>query len=378
VDRDDDLGVKARVKTPVIGREQNVNAAVNLALQDAEEPDSNAIFKAIRIYDNLKVDSTDKKYGECQVATIAGSELSDVNADKKLVAELNDVLKTFPATEVILVTDGFADEAILPLIQSRVPVTSVQRITVRHSKSIEETVWLFSRYLKILVENPKYSRYALGLPGILLMVLGVLSALNLLVYAWIAFLVVFGIFLFIKGFMLDKAIRDFYIWVKEYSPPPFSILIMNFAAITGFLLMTIGVYLGGNQVATFISDAGIITPVQWLPMFPRLVGIFLSQSIFLIVVGICILLLGRTLRWFFEHDSRLLRTVVIIVVVAWSWQILYQVSQILIDPTLAYDMLVFAIIVGIILAVASMLVTSVMHKMYAGFFREKRSKIEES
>lgn len=378
VDRDDDLGVKARVKTPIVGREQSINAAVSLALRDPEEPDSNAIFEAVRIYDHLREVSPDKKHGECQIATITGSELGDVGADKKLVAELNDVLKAFPATEVVLVTDGFADEVILPLVQSRVPVTSVRRITVRHSKSIEETVWLFSRYLKMLIENPKYSRYALGLPGMLLVVLGVLSALNLLIYAWIAFLIVFGMFLFIKGFMLDKAIRDFYIWVKEYSPPPFPVQIANFAAIAGFLLMALGVYLGGNQVAAFASSAGLITPAQWLSMLPRLLGTFLSQSIFLIVVGICVLLLGRTIRWFFEHDSRLLRTIVIIVVVAWSWQIFYQASQILIDPTLAYDTLVFAIIVGIILAVASVLVTSLIHKMYADFFREKESKIEES
>jgi putative membrane protein len=57
-----------------------------------------------------------------------GSELGGVGADRKLVSEFNDVLKAFPATDIVLVVDGYADEAILPLIQSRVPVTSVRRI----------------------------------------------------------------------------------------------------------------------------------------------------------------------------------------------------------------------------------------------------------
>lgn len=54
VDRDGDLGAKAGVKTPVVGREANLNAAVALALKDPEEPDANAMFEVVRIFDRLK------------------------------------------------------------------------------------------------------------------------------------------------------------------------------------------------------------------------------------------------------------------------------------------------------------------------------------
>jgi len=380
VDRDDDLGVKAGVKTPIVGREENINAAVNLALRDPEEPDANAIFEAVRIYDRLKESAPDKaSKEECQIATIAGSELGDVGADKELVSELTAVLKTFPASEVILVTDGFADETILPLVQSRVPVTSVRRITVRHSESIEETVWLFSRYVKMLFENPRYARMALGLPGLLLIVVGILSILNWAGYSWIAFLIVFGSYLVIKGFMLDKAARNFYVWVREYSPPPFPVQIAGFAAVGGFLLIGMGVYQGFYQASVFASSEQppLIDLSQWIGAFPKLLGHFLSQSIFLIVVGICIVLSGRAIRWFIEHDSRLLRTIDIVVVVAWSSLIFYQASQILIDPKLPYDTLIFAIIVGIVLAVATVLITSLMHRRYASFFREKEENVAE-
>ncbi|MCJ7614473.1 DUF373 family protein, partial [Candidatus Bathyarchaeota archaeon] len=37
VDRDDDLGMKAGINTPVLGRKENVNAAASLALRDPEE-----------------------------------------------------------------------------------------------------------------------------------------------------------------------------------------------------------------------------------------------------------------------------------------------------------------------------------------------------
>jgi len=380
VDRDDDLGVKAGMKTPILGREENINAAVTLALRDPEEPDANAIFEAVKIYDRLRESSAgEESHAECQIATIAGSELGDVGADKELVSELTEVLKTFQASEVVLVTDGFADETILPLVQSRVPVTSVRRVTVRHSESIEETVWLFSRYLKMLFENPRYARMALGLPGLLLIVLGVLSVLNWTGYSWIAFLIVLGSYLVVKGFMLDKAARNFYVWVREYSPPPFSSLIIGFTALAGFLLIGIGVYQGFYQASAFVSNANppLVHPNQWIGALPMIFGHFLSQSIFLIVVGMLTVLFGRAIHWFFEHDSRLLRTVDIMVVVAWSSYIFYQASQILMDPKLPYDILVFSIIVGIVLAVTSVVFTSLLHRLYSGFFREKGRKVEE-
>ncbi len=380
VDRDDDLGVKTGMKTPIIGREENINAAVSLALKDPEEPDANAIFEAVRIYDRFKEGTPEEKpQGECQIATIAGSELGDVGADKTLVSELIEVLKTFPASEVILVSDGFADEAILPLVQSRVPVSSVRRISVRHSESIEESVWLFSRYVKILFENPRYSRTMLGLPGILLIILGLLYILNWIGYSWIAFLIVLGSFLIIKGFMLDKAARNFYVWVREYSPPPFPIQIASFAAVAGLLLIAIGFYQGGFQASNFIAGLNPMPrlPQEWIGALPRLFGEFLSQSIALIAIGISVLLSGRAIRWFFEHDSRLLRTAVIVVTVAWSWQIFYEASQILKNPTLTYDTLVYTIVVGIFLTLASVLITTVIHRKYAEFFREKDAKVEE-
>lgn len=380
VDRDDDLGSKAGIKTPLIGREENVSAAVNLALKDPEEPDANAIFEAVRIYDRFMESNPEKELkGECQIATIAGSELGDVGADKTLVTELTQVLSDFPASEVILVTDGFADEAILPLVQSRVPVTSVRRITIRHSESIEETIWVFSRYLKMIFENPRYSRVVLGLPGMLFIILGVLYILNWIGYSWIAFLIVFGGFLVVKGFMLDKAARGLYMWIREYSPPPFPVLIAGFAAMAGFLLIGLGLYQGGFQAS---SSIGTLDPMptwlaEWLGSLPLIFGEFLTQSITLIVIGICVVLSGRAIRWFFEHDSRLFRTVVIIVVVAWSSQIIYEASRILITPTLTYERLVFGILIGIFLTIASFLITVALHRKYRSYFWEKGAKVEE-
>jgi len=374
VDRDGDIGAKTGIKTPIIGRKENLEAAIALALKDPEEADANAMFEAIRIYDRLEQER--KLYEKLQVATISGTELGGVGADRKIVAELNEVLKKFPANEVILVTDGIADEMVLPLIESRIPVSSVRRVIVKHSKSIEETAMLFMKYLRTLWEDPRYSKIFLGLPGILLVLVGFLSAFNLLTYFWIAFLLIFGSILLIRGFGIDKLVKKLYIGLKEYSPPPFHIQIAGFTVIVGFLSIGIGIYQGITyalgSMGEPITDIGV-----FIELLPLLIGRFIQGSVFLIIVGICVILTGRAIRWYFERDVRLLRTVAMIVVIAWSSQILEQTSKVLISPSeeLLTTGLALSIFIGILLAIASFLIIFIIHRKYLDFFKEK--EIEE-
>ena len=372
VDRDGDLGTKAGVKTPAVGRESNLDAAVSLALKDPEEPDANAIFEAIRIYDRLRAENRPEETVE--VATLSGSELGGISADRKVVAELNELLRTFEATEVILVSDGYSDEAVLPVIQSRVPVSSVRRIIIKHSESIEETAALFSRYLRLLVDNPRYSRIILGLPGVLILLLGVLSIFGFVQYYVIVLGIVVSVFLVVKGFGVDKMARGLYKWAKEYSAPPLRVQISSFSTIAGALLIVLGVYLGGARASVELSPQPDIA--GYLSILPRLTGFFIEDAITLIVIGVCVTLLGRAIRWYLEHDARLLRNSALIVTVGWSRQIFLSASGLL-TGTVGSERVVLAIIIGILIGIASVLIIFVLHRRAKGFFREAEKEIEE-
>jgi putative membrane protein len=368
VDRDGDLESKAGVKTPLIGRGENLDAAVALALKDPEEPDANAMFEAIRVYDHLKAENNPAETFE--IATLSGSELGGVGADRKIVAGLNELLESFSASEVILVTDGYSDEAVLPLVQSRVPVSSVRRIVVKHSESIEETAALLSRYLRTIIDNPRYSRIALGLPGLLILILGILSIFGWVQYYLIAFVLVLSVFLLVKGFGIDKSARDFYRWVREYSPPPLRVQISNFSLVAGALCIVLGAYLGWTNVPSAEIAA-------WLSNVPKIVGFFIEGSATLIVVGFCVPLLGRGIRWYIERDARLLRNAVLIVIIGWSQQILIATSELLKTPKIGYDRIIFSIVVGILMGVASVLIIFAVHRSKRGFFAETEEQAEE-
>jgi putative membrane protein len=246
-----------------------------------------------------------------------------------------------------------------------VPVSSVRRIVVKHSESIEQTAALFTRYLKMIMENPRYSRIALGLPGILFLILGALAVFGLVHYYFIAFIIVLGAYMFVKGFGIDKLAKRIYIWIKEYSPPPLPVQISAFSVLAGFLCVGIGIYLGLNAVAEQNLDWS-----NWLGVLPQAAGAFIMDSKDLAVIGVCLALTGRAIRWYFERDARLLRNAALIVLIGWTRQILEAVSVILINPKAGYETLIFSIVIGILLSVASILIVIVIHRSARGFFKE--------
>ena len=79
IDRDDDIGKKAGIVSPVVGRNACLEAAQRLALEDPEDDDSNAIFGAVKTYEDL----ISKGY-TAEVVTIAGDKNRGVQADEKL------------------------------------------------------------------------------------------------------------------------------------------------------------------------------------------------------------------------------------------------------------------------------------------------------
>lgn len=376
VDRDADLGTKADIKTPLIGRAANLNAAVSLALKDPEEADANAMFEAVSLFDRLMKEK--KPEENFEIATICGSELGGVGADRKLVSELLAILANFKAEEVILVTDGYTDEAILPLVESRVPVSSVRRIVVKHSESIEETAQLFGKYLKTLVQNPKYSRIALGLPGALMLIWIILTLAQVPnFYYAITILLVLSTFMLVKGFGVDRSAKDFYKWIREYSPPPLPVQIGNYTTIAGILCIFVSAYAGYSNAFSKIARPFPVDTSGWLSQLPAISAYFLQGAIYLVVVGLCTILVGRTIRMYFAHDVRVLRNSALIVSVAWSSVIFNGAAEVLLNPTESLTQLVFYIIVGILIGIASVLVMLIVHRSYKGFFVKSEEEADE-
>ncbi len=290
-----------------------------------------------------------------------------------------------------LVSDGYSDEAVLPLVESRVPVSSVRRIVIKHSESIEETAAVFTKYIRLLVENPRYSRIALGLPGLLVFIFGVLWAINYFIpgaifWYGIAIVIVLGGFLLLKGFGVDKATKDFYAWARDYSPPSLPMQISNYTVIAGILCIAVSVYLGIANVNINVAPAADLG--GWLSITPRLAYYFITGIVDLLVVGLIIVLIGRSVRLYVERDSKLLRNVALVVSVAWTRFVLIGTANVIIhyyNNTSAvvalndsiFQGFLFTIIVGILIGVASVLLIYIVNRSAKDFFKKRGEKSEE-
>ena len=284
VDRDNDVGEVLGISTPVIGEENILKIALDYILRRPEDSDSNALFAAVQTYRELVA----KGYsGRVNVALLAGVAEEGVEADIKILRELDEVLSKEKFTGAILVSDGPTDEAVAPLIQSRLPLISVRRVIVQQSRGVEETFVLMVNYIRKLFTEEKYRRFSLGLTGAFLITYVVLSTL-LPQFLWPLILSATGTILVVKGYNLDVILRNIY----SSRPITFATLVLSglllllgmiqgvsvlvqsisrgfFVAIGNMMLASIGAQL--LTIDLFVLSAS-------LPIFGRIVDTFISYK----------------------------------------------------------------------------------------------------
>ena len=354
IDVDDDIGKKAGVETPILSRNKNLEAASTLALADPEEADANAMFGAVRIYDSLMEKYPNELY---QVATISGSASGGIEADCNVVRELESILKSFRATGVILVTDGYSDEAVIPLIQSRVPITSIQHIVVKHSERIEETWAVIFRYLRQLVEDPYYSRVSLGVPGVMLIIVGILQVFNQLQNAGMILTFVMGLVLLIKGFGWEDKLNI----VKLRLPTP-DRQITAASSSFGFILTLVGAIQGISNAWKYLPNPAPLwweDFAWWVQQSPNLIGQFMLAGIDLIILGAMVSLIGGVAAHYIRKDPKIWQNVVGIIVTFWIRFISLESARVLIEPdkTLTlFSPLVLYTLAGVVTTITSVFI----------------------
>ena len=302
IDRDDDLGRKTGIPTPVVGRNACIEAAQRLALEDPEDADSNSIFFAVKTYEDL----VSKGY-KTQVIVVTGVENRGVQADEKVASEIKSVLKKFSADGAVIVSDGEDDEMVIPVIQSVIPVISVQRVVMQVSRTIEHSYAVFGKFLKLVMYNPKYSKFFLGVPGILLLIggIGAVTGYNAEIFA-VLVTILGGAFL-IRAFDIDKA------WSNWAKPTPEGFTRM-FTLITGLILIAASVPAGITTVSpeNIPSDLGIINLIT----DEVVIGQFVSGMIPFLWIGLGTIFVGILFsNWLnrkLRHISDLLRIIVLV------------------------------------------------------------------
>lgn len=318
VDRDNDIGEKTRFRGPIRGREDVQKCAVELGLSDPEDSDFNALFQTIRVYEEIK------KEHMAEIAVFTGHRDVGLKSDREIAKQLDSVLANFKADYIILVTDGSEDDHIIPVLQSRVPILSVKRVVVKQSEQLESTYFKIKDFIDESLENPKFARLIFGLP-----------ALALLLYAlfglegWRAIVGVVGIYLFIKGFKLEKYITGSY---EELST---SLTRRRFSFFMYIVAIAIGILaiFRGYDLSLPWFDTGILEGIT----------AFISSSVYFFFIAGTVAWIGRNIG--VSHMNLKKVSSVIIFGFAISL-VVYNAAELILKPELTIFNFVVSILLG--------------------------------
>ncbi|HJU79380.1 MAG TPA: DUF373 family protein [Nitrososphaeraceae archaeon] len=332
IDRDDDLGKNGGVETPVFGRDQCINAGTRLAIEDPEDADANAIFGAVKIYEELVT----KGY-EAEVSVITGAYNRGIEADEKISSELIEVLSKFKAEGVVIVSDGEDDETVIPLIQAMVPVISIQRIIIRHSRSVEYSYAVFGKYVKMLMYDPRYSKFFLGVPGALLIASGFATIFGFTREALAIVLSILGVAFVIRAFDIDKSIGS----LNRTTPSTF---IRIFSTFAGIMIILVGISNGISNIpdGAIADDAGISEIITT----KAVVAGFVNGSITLIWIGLGTIFGGIFLSNWFKGSIRILSDILRLVILGLIYIPAIQFTSVLTEKTNPFN-LISSLLIGL-------------------------------
>lgn len=197
IDRDNDLGEKAKLETPIIGREENVQAAVALGIADPEDSDTNTLFGGVRILDEMRA-----KGDDVEIVTFAGDKNVGVISDQKIAEQLENFLQTYEVQSAIFVSDGAEDETLVPIVQSRMKIDSVKRIVVMQSENLESTYYI----LKHAFSDPKISQTFFVPLGLAFLIYSIFLFVHYPEGAIIGIFAAVGLYMLYRGFGLDDVL----------------------------------------------------------------------------------------------------------------------------------------------------------------------------
>jgi putative membrane protein len=338
IDRDDDIGSKGGIDTPIVGRDACINAGTRLALEDPEDADSNAIFGAVKTYEELV-----RKGYTAEVAVVAGKFNRGVEADEKISLEVKNILEKYNADGAVIVSDGEDDETVLPIIQSRVPIISIQRIIIRHSRSVEYSYAVLGRYLKMLIYDPQYSRFFLGVPGILLAAGALAVIFDAAKWVTAILLAILGAAFIVRAFDIDKTLSS----LERLTPTSF---IQIFSIIAGVLIILAAIANGISSISHSIFHPAMTT--FDILTNRMLIGSFAHGLITLLWIGIATILGGSLLTNWFRGSVRVVSDILRLVVLGLLYIPVLQFTSVLTEGTSPFT-LISSLLIGLAVSLVS-------------------------
>lgn len=332
IDRDDDIGIKGGIETPIIGKEACINAGTRLAIEDPEDSDCNAIFGAVKSYDEFKMKGYD-----VEIALVAGKYNRGIEGDMKIAQEIDKVLEAYAADGAVVISDGEDDETAIPLIQGRVPIISIQRVIVRQSRSVEYSYAVLARYIKILFYDPRYSKFFLGLPGALLVTSGLSIIFGFSREAFALGISILGAAFILRAFDIDKSL-------STLSKPSPSAFIRVFSYFAGTMIIFASILNGISHIPPEIIESN--KEITSLITNKIVLSNFANGTITLLWIGIATIFAGVLLSNWFKGSIKIIYDILRLVVLGLFYIPMLQLTSLITERGNPFN-LISSLLIGL-------------------------------
>ncbi len=250
LDRVDDVGATTGIETPVAGWEAVQALVTDVGLADPEDASVNSILEALRITRDLRDDGED-----AVVAVVSGTAESMVTADRTVARQLDGLVADYDPDSAIVVTDSAEDERLVPLVESRVPVDSVDRVVVRQARDLESTYYLMKQFLA----DEELRQTTLVPLGTALLVFPVLALFAGPAVAAATIATVIGLFLLYKGLGIDALLARA---TRQAQDALYSgqVSVVTYVVAGGLTL--VGLFAGALGVSGQADTEGVLVPTM--------------------------------------------------------------------------------------------------------------------
>jgi len=302
IDFDDDLG-RVGIKTPIVGYKEVLAAAEKYALARPQDADLNTIFTALKVYRDLKSEGHN-----VEIALVAGHEKGGARAGLKLKERLESIVKHLGITSAVVVVDSAEDESVMPIVESIVKVVAVEKVVVEQLRGVEETYVLLGRYIKKALEETRFAKFFLGVPGLLILTYVLVANSPYSKYASALTLTILGLIFVAKGFGISAGISK---WWRASPITKLSLMLTMVslsltAVITYTTLYSRGFAFDIISIAVYINNIVPYAVVSVIPLIAGRIAFRILKRSFKVWREIMALAILAIIYQFFTNMARII------------------------------------------------------------------------
>jgi len=192
----------------IIGYDDVRRAALEYGEKRPEDADLNAMFAGLQLYKRFREEGLDP-----EIIVVGGHEVDSLEAQRRIKESVRDLVSKIGApVEFYIVSDGEDEMAVAEVLHDFGEIGGFRRVVVEQHLGIEGNYLLIFKYLRKAVQDPKYARYFVGVPGIALFLLSIMAILDVAYLALQVLAMLIGIIMVIRGFNLEEPLEQ---WTRR-------------------------------------------------------------------------------------------------------------------------------------------------------------------